>query len=219
MKIFLDTAHIPTIEKWAKTGIINGVTTNPTHLSKEGGDPKEIVREICKLLPQGDISVEVTEREPQAVYAQAMRIAEISDNVLVKVPCHVDYYAVIKKLVEQQIRLNITLVFSLVQSMMMCKLEVEYISPFIGRLDDIGVHGIHQLQQICTMVKMREFYTQVLAASIRSPEHFHDAMMAGADAITLPVDVLEKSVGHPLTDKGIDLFLADWQKLGIRQFP
>jgi transaldolase len=126
---------------------------------------------------------------------------------------------VIKKLVEQQIRLNITLVFSLVQSLMMCKFEVEYISPFIGRLDDIGVQGVHQLQQICTMVKMREFYTQVLAASIRSPEHFHDAIMAGADAITVPLDVLEKSIGHPLTDKGIDIFLADWQKLGIRQFP
>ena len=142
MEIFLDTAHVPSIEKWASTGLINGVTTNPSHLSNEGGDPKSIVLEICKLLPKGRISIEVTKVDPQELYMQAKAISQLADNVWVKIPCHQKYYPVIKKLVEEEVKLNITLVFTVLQSLMMCKLGVYYISPFIGRWNDIDVDGM-----------------------------------------------------------------------------
>ncbi len=143
MKIFLDTAHVQSIKKLAQTGVIDGVTTNPSHLSKEGGDPVKVVNEICALLPEGEISVEVTEKKPEDVYKQAKKIASLADNVLVKVPCHLVYYPVIKRLVEEDVKLNITLVFSVVQGLMMGKLGVHYISPFIGRWDDIDVDAVH----------------------------------------------------------------------------
>lgn len=219
MKIFLDTANVAAIKKWAETGLIDGVTTNPTHLSKEGGDPKKVVLEICNLLPAGEISVEVTQEEPNDVYKQAKIIAALADNILVKVPCHKNYYGIIKKLVEEGVKLNITLVFTLVQGLMMSKLGVQYISPFVGRLDDIDANGIQLLYDLRQMIDMNEFETKILAASLRHERHVHDAILAGVDALTLPIDVFEKCLDHPLTDKGMLLFLADWKKLGVKQFP
>lgn len=219
MKIFLDTAHLESIEKWAATGLIDGVTTNPTHLSKEGTDPKKLILKICKLLPEGEISVEVTQDDPKKVYEQALAIANLSDNILVKIPCHVRYYEVILKLVQEGIPVNITLVFTLLQSLMMCKLGVHYISPFVGRWDDIDIDGITLIPEIRNMVDMYLFDTQILAASLRTVPQFHDAIRAGADAVTLPVEVLEKATTHILTDQGIAKFNADWQKLGIKNFP
>jgi transaldolase len=131
MKIFLDTANIELIKRWAHSGLIDGVTTNPTHLSKEGGNPTQTVLTICDLLPLGIISVEVTETDPESVYLQAHKIASLSENIAVKIPCHPQYYSVIKKLVEEGISLNITLVFSVVQGLMMAKLGVDYISPLL----------------------------------------------------------------------------------------
>jgi len=219
MKIFLDTADYDAIAGWAESGIIDGVTTNPTHLSKEGKNPTEQVLAICSVLPQGVISVEVVEEEPDAVYKQARTIFDLADNIAVKIPCHKDYYAVIKRLVHEKIRLNITLVFSVAQGLMMSKLGVDYISPFIGRLDDSGCNGMELLIQLRNMIDQYQFETNILAASIRGVDQFAQAIMAGADVATVPVEVLEKAVKHPLTDKGMIQFLDDWKKLGIQQFP
>lgn len=219
MKLFLDTANIETIKKWAASGIIDGVTTNPSHLSKEGVDPKKRVLEICSLLPAGEISVEVTEKDPQAVYKQAKEIAQLADNILVKIPCHKDYYAIIKQLVDEGVKINITLVFSVIQGVMMSKLGVFYISPFIGRWDDIDVDGVKLLYEMRQVIFQYGFETGILAASLRHVRHLHDAIMAGADAATVPIGVLKKALDHPLTDQGIAKFDADWQQLGIKQFP
>lgn len=219
MKIFLDTANIESIQKWAQTGLIDGVTTNPTHLSKENKNPTEQVRAICSLLPSGVISAEITETEPSKVYTQARAIAEIADNIAVKVPCHAHYYSIIKKLVDEGITLNITLVFSLSQGLMMAKLGTHYISPFIGRLDDINADGMALIRQLRHMLDTYNFDTQLLAASIRDVAHLDGVIDAGADIATVPVEVFEKALAHPLTDKGMAQFLADWQKLNITQFP
>ncbi len=219
MKLILDSADVTAIKKWSDTGLIDGVTTNPTHLAKAGGDPKKRVLEICNVLPDGEISVEVTETEPKKVYEQAKAIAALADNIVVKVPCHRDYYPIIAQLVDEDVNLNITLVFSLVQSLFMCKLGVTYISPFIGRWDDIDVDGQELLFQLRDVIDDYTYETQILAASIRGVRHLHEAMMAGADAATVPLNVLEKASQHILTDQGIDKFNADWAKLGVKNFP
>jgi transaldolase len=217
MKLFLDSADLKAIKKYAF--LIDGVTTNPSHLSKEGGDPKKQVIAISKLLPGKDVSIEVTEKDPKAVYKQAKEIARLGKNVVVKVPCHADYYEIIAQLVKDGVALNITLVFTLVQSLYMCKLGVKYISPFIGRWDDIDVDGAELLYEIRQMVDEYQYDTQILAASLRGVRHLHEAIMAGADVATVPVSALEQSMKHVLTDQGIEKFDADWKKLGIKQFP
>jgi transaldolase len=219
MKIFLDTANLESIKKWAHTGLIEGVTTNPTHLSKEGGNPTQHILAICDAFPEGNISVEVTELQPELVLMQARKIAALSDNITVKIPCHPDYYSAIKKLIAEGIALNITLVFSLAQGLMMAKLGAQYISPFIGRLDDIGENGIELVQYLRHMIDWYDFETEILAASIRDVEHFEKALLAGADIATLPVEIFEKSLHHQLTDKGMAQFSADWKKLNIIHFP
>lgn len=219
MKIFLDTADVAVIKKMKETGLIDGITTNPSHLSKAGGDPKQVVLEICKLLPDGEISVEVTEKAPEAVYKQAKSIVALAKNVLIKIPCHRDYYPVIAKLVQEEVPLNITLVFSLVQGLMMAKLGVRYISPFVGRWDDIDQDGPTLLYQLQQMIIEYQYETGVLAASLRHVRHLHEAIMAGVGAATVPPDVLEKASDHVLTTKGIELFDNDWKKLGVRSFP
>jgi transaldolase len=219
MKIFLDTANTELIKKWAHTGLIDGVTTNPTHLSKEKTNPTQQVLAICDMLPFGTISVEVTETEPESVYLQARKIATLSENIAVKIPCHASYYSIIKKLTEEGISLNITLVFSLAQGLMMSKLGVDYISPFIGRLDDNGSDGIALIRQLRHMLDWYGFETELLAASIRDAHHMEEAIMAGADSVTVPENVFAQSLIHPLTDAGMAQFLTDWKKLNIRQFP
>jgi len=220
MKIFLDTANIESIKHWNNKGVLDGVTTNPTLLRKEGGNVKKMIQEICSIVSPGDVSIEVTEIEKDKVYTQAKEIAAISDNVVVKIPCHEDYYPVIKKLTEEGIKINVTLVFTLIQSLFMCKVGVKYISPFIGRLDDIDSPGVELIHDLRLMVDQYGFTkTKILAASIRHVKHFHDVLIAGADVATLPTAVLEKAVKHPLTDQGIAIFMEDWKELGIKQFP
>jgi transaldolase len=219
MKIFLDTANTESIEKWAQTGLIDGVTTNPTHLSKEGKNPVEQVLAICDILPSGSISVEVIEEEPEQIYLQARKLASLCDSIVIKIPCHARYYHVIKKLIAEGIPLNITLVFSLAQGLMMAKLGAQYISPFVGRLDDIGANGVELLQHLRHIIDWYDFETELLAASIRDVAHFEQAILAGADIVTVPVAVFEKSLEHQLTDKGMAQFLADWKKLNINKFP
>lgn len=219
MKIFLDTASVSDIKKWALTGLIDGVTTNPSLLSKEGGDPKKHVLDICALLPDGDVSIEVTKTLPQEVYTQAREIAALGANVVVKIPCHRDYFSIINQLVIEEVPLNITLVFSLAQALMMSKLGVHYISPFIGRLEDSGVDGLAVVDQMCHMRDTYDFDTQILAASMRNMHHLNQVITLGVDVATVPVILLEQASTHPLTDQGITRFNADWDKLGIRQFP
>lgn len=219
MKIFLDTANIEQIKKWIDTGLIDGITTNPSNLSKVGGNPKQTVLDICKLLPEGHISVEVTRSDPQDIYKQALEIAALSNNIWVKIPCHSRYYAVIQQLIKENIKLNITLVFTLLQSLMMCKLRAFYISPFVGRWDDIDVDGIEFISQTREMIDFYGFETQILAASLRTVQNFHDAIMAGADAVTLPFEIFEKSLDNPLTAQGMEKFTQDWTKLGVNHFP
>lgn len=221
MKLFLDTANIDAIKKWIDTGLIDGITSNPTHLSKESGDIKKHVLALCALLPEGQISVEVTEHEPEMVYRQAKKIAALAPNVIVKVPCYAPYYAIINRLVQEDVPLNITLVFSLTQALMMAKLGVCMISPFLGRLDDAQGPGtgVHVLEQIRGMLDIYGFGTELLAASIRSIEHFDAAIVAGVDIVTLPLEVFEQSITHRLTNQGMEKFDTDWKKLGIKQFP
>jgi len=219
MKIFLDTAHIKSITQLSHLGIIDGVTTNPTHLSKEKNDPTKQILDICTLLPKGVISVEITEQEPEKVYYQAKKISAIASNIVVKIPCHQKYYAIIKNLTQEKIPLNITLVFSLIQGLMMCKLGVNYISPFIGRLDDIDCDGIALINELRTMIDTYSFMTQIIAASIRDTQHINQAIMAGVDIATVPVSLLEKALDHPLTETGMAQFLHDWQQLTTKNFP
>lgn len=219
MNIFLDTANIQEIRNWSRIGIIDGITTNPSSLSKEGGNPTQIIRLICEALPSGDISVEITETEPERVYRQAHQIAELGENVIVKIPCHLSYYSVIDQLIKEDISINITLVFTLIQALAMCKLKVQFISPFIARWDDIGVGGIHILNEISTMVDEYGYDTQVLAASIRDVNHLRGAIMSGADVVTVAPSVLSKAFHHPLTDNGIKKFAQDWAQLGDIRFP
>ena len=219
MKIFLDTANLDAIKKWADTGLINGVTTNPTHLSKEKNDPTKQVLAICAALPNGEISVEITEKEPEAVYKQARTIAALASNIVVKVPCHKDYYPVIHRLVKDGIQVNVTLVFTLIQGLMMCKLGVKYISPFVGRLDDIDSDGVQVLYDLRDMVDQYDYKTEILAASLRHTQHVHEAIRAGSDVVTVSPAVFEQIIEHPLTNAGIAQFNTDWKKLDIKIFP
>jgi transaldolase len=219
MKIFLDTANISLIEQLLPTGLVDGVTTNPTLLSKKGGDPTQQVRAISALLPQGAISVEVTETDAHAMYEQAKKIKALADNIVVKIPCHYDYYWVIKKLVQEGVALNITLVFSVAQGVMMSQLGVEYISPFIGRLDDEGGDGLQLVEQLRYVIDRNALSTKILAASVRNKDHFEGALLAGADCITLAPALLHDLCTHSLTNKGIAQFSQDWGSLTIKNFP
>jgi transaldolase len=219
MDFFLDTAHKETIKKWREAGLIDGVTTNPSHLAKEGGDPLVLVRHICDIMESDPVSVEITETEPQAVYEQAHRIARIAPNVVVKVPCSLVYVPIISRLVKEEILVNVTLVFSVVQGLCMAKLGVAYISPFIGRLDDTDTDGVAVIEDLCTIIDHYGYESQVLAASLRSVRHIHKVAIGGADIATIPPALLEQALSHPLSDKGMALFLEDWRKLGVKQFP
>jgi transaldolase len=219
MQFFLDTAHKELIKRWYDTGLVDGITTNPTHLSKEGGDPLTLVREICAMVPMLPVSIEITQAEPNQAYEQAKKIAKIANNVIVKIPCSVNYVPVIKRLVDEDIPVNVTLVFSVAQGLCMAKLGATYISPFVGRLDDIDENGMAVIEDLRVIFNEYGYESQILAASLRSVSHLHQAALAGADIATVPPAILEQALSHPLSDKGIATFLADWQKLGISEFP
>jgi transaldolase len=219
MKIFLDTANFENIKQAKSQGIIDGVTTNPTHLSKEGGDTVSLIKQICNVMDPFPVSLEITELEPEKTYQQAKKISAIASNVIVKIPCHKKYLEIIKKLVNEGVTLNITLLFSLTQALFMSKLGVKYISPFIGRLDDIDSNGIQLIYDIRQMLDNYSFETLLLAASLRTVSHVHEVILAGADIATIPIELVDKLIDHPLTDKGIKKFDEDWKKLDIKKFP
>lgn len=213
MKIFLDTASRELIKKLIPTGLINGVTTNPTLLSREGSDTKAVLRDICAMV-EGPVSIEIVEKSPEAVLAQARQIAQFAPNVVVKIPFAPQYLPVIHQLVQEEIMVNVTLVFSPLQALLVAKLDVELISPFIGRLDDTGVDGVAILEEIVSIKNLYEMSSQILAASVRSVAQWQRIAQTGVDIVTLPPAVFEQAMHHPLTDRGIELFDADWKKLG-----
>jgi len=217
MKIFLDTANRELIKKLLPTGIVDGVTTNPSLLSKEGGDIKKVLADICALVA-GPVSVEVVEKQPDAVLKQARQIAAFAKNVVVKIPFAHEYLPVIKTLVAEGIPLNITLVFTPLQALLVAKLGVQYISPFLGRWDDIGVDSYALLEETMTIKELYDFDSQILAASIRSMAQWQKVAQTGADVATIPPAVLEQVFKHPLTAQGIKQFDEDWQKLGVQNF-
>lgn len=212
MKIFLDTANRDVIKKWAATGLVDGVTTNPTLLSKEGTDTKQVLKDICAMV-DGPVSIEVVEKSPEGVLAQAREIAKFAKNVVVKIPFAEQYLPIIKTVVDEGIHVNVTLVFTPIQTLLVAKLGATYISPFLGRWDDIGVDGVAMLEEVVTARDMYNFPSQIIAASIRSISHWQKIIPTGVDIVTIPPAVMEAAMKHPLTERGIELFDNDWKKL------
>ena len=212
MKIFLDSANLESIKKYNDMGLLDGITTNPTLLSKESGDPQKTMEEICKII-KGDVSLEVISTEYEGMLEEARRLRKYGDNVVVKCPMTADGLKACKSLSAEGIPVNITLIFSPNQAILAAKAGAKYVSPFIGRLDDIGQDGMNLISEIQQIFSNYKFKTQVLVASIRHPIHVIEAAKIGAAVVTLPPAVLGKMLKHPLTDIGLKNFLADWEKL------
>lgn len=213
MKIFLDTANLESIRKFNDMGLLDGITTNPSLMSKEGGNPKDGMEEITKII-KGDVSLEVVSTDYSGMIEEGKRLREYGKNVVVKVPMTPDGLKACKSLTSEGIPVNVTLVFSPNQALLAAKAGAKYVSPFIGRLDDIGQDGMHLIKEIKEIFKnYPEFKTQILVASVRHPIHVVEAAKIGADVVTLPPAVLDKMLNHPLTDIGLENFLADWEKL------
>lgn len=214
MKFFVDTADVEAIRDLADTGLVDGVTTNPSLIAKSGRDFVEVVKEICDIV-DGPISAEVTATEYDAMIAEGRKLAEIHKNITVKVPLTRDGLKTCKTLSEEGTMVNVTLCFSANQALLAAKAGATFISPFIGRLDDIAVDGMQLIEDIVDIYdNYPNLTTEVLVASVRSPMHVLSAARIGADVATLPPDVLLAMFKHPLTDKGLEAFLADWQKTG-----
>ncbi len=212
MKIFLDTAHIPHIREAVDWGTCDGVTTNPSLISKEGRSFDEIVKEICSMV-DGPVNLEVVSEDPRGMLKEARELAAIHENVVVKVPMTPDGLKAVRLLKKDGIRTNVTLVFSPNQALLAAKAGAYIVSPFIGRLDDEGHVGMEVIRQIVTIYENYDFETNVLVASIRHPVHVVEAAMAGAQISTLPYGVLKKMFHHSLTDVGLRKFIADWKKV------
>ena len=212
MKIFLDTANIESIKKYNDMGLIDGITTNPTLLSKEKGNPAEIMREIVNIV-RGPVSLEVIGTTMEEMINEAHRLKKYGQNVVVKIPMIPDGLKVVRRLKEQGIQTNVTLIFSANQAILAAKAGAAYVSPFIGRLDDAGHEGMTVIREIMQIFKNYQFNTEVLVASVRHPLHVTEAGKIGAHVVTLPPDILGKMISHPLTDKGLSTFLSDWEKV------
>ncbi|NNE39405.1 MAG: fructose-6-phosphate aldolase [Marinicaulis sp.] len=213
MKFFVDTAEIDEIKDLLPTGLIDGVTTNPSLIMKSGRDFKEVVKEICGLV-DGPVSAEVTAVESGAMIDEGKVLAKIADNVCVKLPLTFDGLVACKALTDGGINTNVTLCFSANQALLAAKAGATFISPFIGRLDDINIDGMDLIREIRCIYDNYDFRTEILAASIRSANHVKDSAIAGADVATAPPGVITGLVKHPLTDKGLQAFLDDWAKTG-----
>ncbi|HEY7733809.1 MAG TPA: fructose-6-phosphate aldolase [Nitrososphaera sp.] len=212
MKIFLDTANVESIKKYNDMGLVDGITTNPTLLSKEKGNPAEIMRQIVKIV-KGPVSLEVVATSFQEMIDEAHRLKKYGQNVVVKIPMIPEGLKAVKKLRADGIDTNVTLVFSANQAILAAKAGASYVSPFIGRLDDAGQDGMGLIREIVQIYRNYQFGTNVLVASVRHPLHVIDAGKIGAHVVTLPPDILGKMMSHPLTDKGLNAFLSDWEKV------
>ena len=212
MKIFLDTANIDSIRRYNDMGILDGITTNPTLLSKEQGSPEEIMKTIVGMV-SGPVSLEVISTESGQMIEEAHNLKKYGENVVVKIPMIPEGLIALKTLSGEGISTNVTLVFSANQALLAAKAGATYVSPFIGRLDDIGHDGMAIVKSIVSIFRNYQIKTQVLLASIRHPDHVVQAAEIGADVVTLPPDILGKMMKHPLTDKGLEAFLSDWEKI------
>ena len=212
MKIFLDTANLDQIKEAASWGILDGVTTNPTLVSKENMKFEELIRKICKIVP-GPVSVESVSTKAKDIVEEARGLAKLADNIAVKIPIGIEGLKATKILAGEGIKVNTTLVFSSNQALLAAKAGTAFVSPFIGRLDDISHEGMALIDEIVAIYNNYGFETEIIVASIRHPLHVVEAALNGADIATIPFPVLEKMVRHPLTDIGVERFLKDWSKV------
>ncbi|MFO0389297.1 MAG: fructose-6-phosphate aldolase [Alphaproteobacteria bacterium] len=214
MKFFVDTADIAEIRDLAATGMLDGVTTNPSLVAKSGRDFFEVLKEICAVVP-GPVSAEVTATDAAGMIKEGEKLARIADNITIKVPMTWDGLKACRHFTSKNIMVNVTLCFSAEQALLAAKAGATFVSPFIGRLDDIGQNGMQLIADICQIYRQYpNLKTEVLAASIRSAAHITEAAKLGAHVATIPPNVLRGLIKHPLTDKGLEIFLADWQKTG-----
>jgi transaldolase len=212
MKFFIDTADVNEIKEAESLGILDGVTTNPTLISKTGRPFKETIEEICTIV-KGPVSAEVVSTDTESIIKEGRNLAKIADNIVVKVPLIKDGLKAVKVLSSEGIKVNVTLCFSSNQALLAAKVGASYISPFVGRLDDKGHTGMEVVDEIRTIYDNYDFDTEIIVASIRTPLHVRDSALMGADIATIPFDVFNKIVQHPLTDIGLKSFLADWEKV------
>lgn len=212
MKIFLDTANISAIKMYNDMGLVDGITTNPSLMAKEGGDPHKVMEEIVRII-KGDVSLEVLSLETSGMLEEGRRLRKYGNNVVVKCPLTPEGLKACKILSSENIPVNVTLCFSVNQAILAAKAGAKYVSPFIGRLDDNGQDGMNLIREMHQVFENYKFSTQILVASIRHPMHVVEAAKIGAHVVTLPPDVLGKMLKHPLTDTGLKNFLADWEKL------
>ncbi|MCA1928075.1 MAG: fructose-6-phosphate aldolase, partial [Calditerrivibrio sp.] len=211
MKIFLDTANVNEIKKACDMGMVDGVTTNPSLVAKEKKDFKKLIKEICNIV-KAPVSAEVISLEESGMIKEAIELSKISEHVVVKIPFTLDGLKATRKLKEKNINVNMTLIFSLNQALLACKAGARYISPFVGRLDDIGYNGFDLAIDCQNLIDNYGYDCEVIAASIRNPNHVITAINNGIDISTLPYSILEQMMKHPLTDIGIEKFLSDWKK-------
>jgi transaldolase len=213
MKFFIDTANIDEIKKANELGMVDGVTTNPSLVAKEGREFKGLIKEICDIV-DGPVSAEVVSTDAEGMVKEARELANLADNIVVKIPMLEEGLKAVKILAQDEINTNVTLCFSPIQALMAAKAGAAYISPFVGRLDDIGHIGMELVEEIITIYDNYGFETEVIVASIRNPIHVLDAALMGADIATIPFKVIQQLTKHPLTDIGVEKFLADWKKQG-----
>ncbi len=213
MKFFIDTANIDEIKKANELGMVDGVTTNPSLVAKEGREFKGLIKEICDIV-DGPVSAEVVSLDAGGMVKEARELANLADNIVVKIPMLEEGLKAVKTLAQEEINTNVTLCFSPIQALMAAKAGAAYISPFVGRLDDISHIGMELVEEIITIYDNYGFETEVIVASVRNPIHVLDAALMGADIATIPFKVIQQLTKHPLTDIGVEKFLADWKKQG-----
>lgn len=211
MKFFIDSADIEEIKTANARGWVDGVTTNPSLVAKTGRGNAEVIRDICAVV-KGPVSAEVISLDAPGIFREGMELAKIADNVVVKVPMGEEGLVAVRRFAAERIKTNVTLVFSPVQALLVAKAGASLVSPFVGRLDDISQPGMELIQQMRQIFDNYDFDTEILVASVRSPTHVLESALIGADIVTCPFKVMQQLTTHPLTDKGIQLFMADWQK-------
>jgi len=211
MKFFIDTANIDEIKTGVEMGMVDGVTTNPSLIAREDKPFEEIITEICGIV-DGPVSAEVVSLEADGMLAEAKELAKIADNIVIKIPMIVEGLKAVKKLTAEGIKTNVTLVFSAAQALLAAKAGATFVSPFVGRIDDVGTPGMDLISDIVTVYDNYGYQSEIIVASIRSPQHVIDSALVGADIATIPLKVITQLAKHPLTDIGIEQFLADWEK-------
>ncbi|MBM9514365.1 fructose-6-phosphate aldolase [Desulfogranum marinum] len=211
MKFFIDTANIDEIKKGLEIGMVDGVTTNPSLVSKEQRPFNDILKDICAIV-DGPVSAEVVSLDADGMVAEARELVKISDNIVIKVPMIEEGLKAVKRLAAEDIKTNVTLIFSSTQALLAAKAGATYVSPFVGRLDDISINGLELVADIMSIYRNYGYATEVIVASVRSPMHVSDSALVGADIATIPYKVIAQLAKHPLTDRGMEQFLSDWEK-------